>query len=733
MGLILTLIAAAPATPAAANANNTTNASGSAQAQANSSASTSANTTSPAHAQVNRQAWIEGTYKKMPTLLQTLATSGLIEDEETKAFLANIETFFDDDVQPPLVFVDDSKQFIINPGERPRLMRAPEGQDQPIFINRARFSEPGLKLSLPQLIKLLLHELGHKTGLANVEKRDQWAQEIENLLQNFYFTTGEVSSSRANQIDTSSEPGERVIEMISFSRQAVQAPKKTTQPMMVRPTFLLFIHNKNSVTDLTDIVLAQLSERSMLMRNLSTDVNMALTEVADLFKDLMKDHVAPALDEVIGSLSKAFGAKPPEVGMTESVNKFNGNLQYISVFDTKKVSTHNDILVIDGELGFLHSHSNTASMKMNGLPFAKTQNLSVKILVSLNEHTPEAQRVRVQADLPLEVQSPAKVKSIKRSNGQVVGVEVEFKRSTTPYMAELVLNYEHGHFRVRGSDPRRVSEGTYRAEFELTGTKANLAEFAYSMTVDSQVNLPLDREVLFKTPEASPKSKGHGELRYRPDSVGIWVNQAGDFTFQNTFSHLEPPLLFPVGYTDNKVQIINPSGFWAEFEIEEGVEVIDAEIFMSVDQFILDAREKDKDGNIISHYQQLTLQERVADEVKDQRYTTGGTLLDSKVTRLGLSMFTEHINVLPSSTPGYRKLRIPTATSIPHIRDLADPIEAHRVPSVIPHSIRVTTADGRSFTHNFASKIEASEVMKSTPLCEALLNKRGSTAARDAK
>ncbi len=115
-------------------------------------------------ASMDRQGYLVDSYAALPDILRMLHASKNTLDPQTRAFAGSILNLMSTVSAPPLVFVDDQTQFVIPPSQIPRLMRAPDDPQGPIFVNRSLLNSEEFNLDLLQLLKLLLHELGHKTG-----------------------------------------------------------------------------------------------------------------------------------------------------------------------------------------------------------------------------------------------------------------------------------------------------------------------------------------------------------------------------------------------------------------------------------------------------------------------------------------------------------------------------------------------------------------------------------------
>ena len=100
-------------------------------------------------------------------------------------------------------------------------------------------------------------------------------------------------------------------------------------------------------------------------------------------------------------------------------------------------------------------------------------------------------------------------------------------------------------------------------------------------------------------------------------------------------------------------------------------------------------------------------------------------MVETGVLKMSLHLHMDHAVVSPGSRPGFQKIRVPTQTPIPHIRDLKEPWEAHRVPAFNPHNFTITTMDGRRYVHNFQPEIDHTEYTKTHPLCFGLMSGKG--------
>ncbi len=665
-------------------------------------------------ADVDRVHWVESTYERLPHLLRAAKTSGSIEDKEVLEFLKVIESFYSAEKKPPLVFVDDSNKFIIHPGEKPRLMRAPEGYETEIFVNEELLSSDNLDVSLLQLIKFFLHELGHKTELADVETRDRWAQQIEDYFFPYFFRVNNDSGS--------------MVEMLSLPKDQIQRPF-SEQPFMIQPTFLIFVHDAQSVRDLTGDVQGKVTEKSMLIRNLSSDLNLALSEMANVVKDAFANELAPFMDQIIGGLAKAVGIEMGD-GMQAAFEKFDGRYQHLSALGIHKVSHFDKTIILEGHLDFFHSHANTTSMGLKGLPFAQEQTQPLRVMISLTDIEPQFQ---VQASLELDTSQVAKVKSVRRSNSKVVYLEVELEWPEQPYSTELVLNFDRGSVRVKSTGLTALGSDRYKIKFELSDPSASLGEQTYSVVVDDQKVIPLEHEV--ELGSGPPSSRAGEVLNVDGSSFGVWGYRGATLSKEGTFSHLESPILSPYQISNEKQFVIVPQQFWVEFEVEEGAEVAGAELYVNVEQYILDIREKNKEGELTGKLMNsFEVWETVGAKSKRQRYTDAGTVIESKVIKMSLNLLLEHMVISPGSQPGLQKVRIPTATPIPHIRDLRESWEAHRLPAFNPHNLLITTMDGRSYVHNFRPEIDPTEFTETHPLCLGLMSKKhDSSKSTDSK
>lgn len=656
-----------------------------------------------ARAEINRRAWVETTYRRLPYLLEAAEISvDLEENNEVREFLKKIGEFFTADRRPPLVFVNDSNQFILSPGEDPRLMRAPDGINEPIFINEELLSSDNLQLTLPQLIKLLTHELGHKTKMQSVEDRDRWSQSIEDFFSGIYFVSGSSAESK--------------VEVISLSKDSIQRAF-SEQPFLIQPSLLVFVHQQDQVLDLTELIESQVTEKGMLLRNLTSDIHMVLSETTNIYKEFLKTQIVPVMDGLLMLFTKAMGMELEmgNEGMTDVMSEFQGRYQYLSTISVQRVTHFDHMIILDGYLDFFHSHGKNVEMELKGLPFSKHQSQPAQVLISIDN--PQSPSIQVLAALEMDVEKQAIVKTIKRSNGQISSLDIEFPWVEEPYHVALILNFDSGSVRVSANNIRHLGTGKYGANFSVTGPLMQLGNQSYSLVINHQKIIPLNREIRLKNSDADTQPPSRAILDVNPDSVGLWGFRGSQKVLQKSFSHLQSPMLSPVALNDPRQFVIYPGGFWVEFEIEMDVQVAGAELYAKIEQYILDIRNQNPKENEPAEYDTFTSHERVGNQWMTQRYALGGTLIETGILKMSIGLPVNDLVTSSGSQPGYQKVRIHVAIPIPHLRNLREPWEAHRVPNFLPHSLTITTTDGRRYIHNFIDEVDPNLPLREHPLC----------------
>lgn len=633
---------------------------------------------SQAQQPMDRTAYIRSAYKALESITSILIGSGVFKDTETQEFLNAVNEVLSEG-QPQLIFVNDSDQFIIESGSTPRLMRAPEDPSGPIFVNQELLNSLNFNLSLPQVLKLLLHELGHKTKMGSVAARDQWAQDIEALLQSHYLTSGE---------DT-----EPFIEALSLPVELIQHPV-AIDSYVLQPSFWAYAHLENEVKDLTPHIHRQLNENTMLTRTIGTEILTVITELSNTFAKILKDKMAPIMDQFTMMFSEP-GKKPD--GFADALDNIKGPIKAMTIAELKRVSSAPGEAVFNASLVFARSHINKSHFNVTGFPWKDFESFPIQIKVH-----PLTNQASVQLVPETNLEQSAKVGRIIREGGVIKSMDVIFPNKGYPYTVDLGLEYPGGTMRLGAVTRESYGADQYKATFEFETSEALNTAYVERIFIDNEEVRFLNRRIEINDDVSHLNQTALSADEVIPSSIGIWGFRGKNWTLEKSFSHLQTPLLFFFAGQDEQHFVINPYNLIIEFEVKSDVDISTAELFWSSEQMIFDISE--------SEHPTINLTEKIDGVDVQQRYAAAGKLLEQNTLRESILFDKEGVKILPSERPGYKTVRMKTITPVKHLRALKSLNEAHRLPNVIPISLRVMTKDFRSYFHTFPSKHSAEEI-----------------------
>ena len=109
-----------------------------------------------------------------------------------------------------------------------------------------------------------------------------------------------------------------------------------------------------------------------------------------------------------------------------------------------------------------------------------------------------------------------------------------------------------------------------------------------------------------------------------------------------------------------------------------------------------------------------------------QRFAAAGKLVEKKFVREAILFDEANMLIGPSSTDGFKTVRMGTRFPLKKIRPLANASEAHLIPSVTPYAFRVVTKDHRSYSYTFPGEHTADFLNAETSIsCDSLLTGQG--------
>lgn len=572
-----------------------------------------------------------------------------------------------------------------------------------------------MQLNLVQLIKLYLHELGHKTGLGTVSARDQWAQQIEDKLESFYFSSG-----------LANDPEEMRIEALSFPAQMIQSPISPSVYDM-QPTTWMYAQVGGQVIDMSATLGEAVSKNSMLARTIGTEVIAAISALANSFMGILKNNLGPFFDAIANGFAEPGAPKAPGVFGDIPVG-----MQAMSVMNIRRITQSAKEITIEASQNYIRSHAKKMNFDLGALPFSVSgENFPISIKMvkpSTAEQFQKNPRITLQLSAEPNFRKVAKVGRIIRQDGVLKSLELRFENQVFPFSVDLALQYEGGNFRLRAKDRELLSGATYQASFDFSSPQAQRTSYVDRIVVDNEEVIFLDRKIDVQEIDFSPGIFADGDIV--SESIGLWGKRESEDELGKNFSHMMPSFLFFVPMMSKEVFVINPYNLWIEFEVRKDIDIAQVELIWTVQKMIIDTRPDEKPDSKNKQAQVISITEQTEQGDIPQRYTTGGKLIDRQTMRENILFERDQLKELPSPRPGYKTVRMKSITPLKHLRRLQAEHEAHMVPSVTPMGLRITDTELRTFDHGFGVDPKTTGLMKETMdkmdfTCEDLLESAG--------
>ncbi len=608
---------------------------------------------------VGRKPLVESAYRLLPSLL--------INAKESKSFMNQLgqqeKEVFDKIIErmkvlaPKLVYSQNQKKFIIPPDTAPRLMWTPvkvkDGEEATeeivdeniININEVLLEDPSLKIDFVFLLKLFLHEVGHKIGEADLGMRDRLAQLFENHLRPYL---------KYEKIDTE-------LELMIFSLPHGKVNVELAQVMddEIQPSSLLMLKQGLHYIDLTSSFRQAMKVPTTNMRALWAELNKGIYSITEVIHVAMNQYMKPAMDQGIEAINKLAGEEviKKDEGYRRLFEIMMRELRLVEIHSVEQVELNDSRLVsmkatfVITRTGKDYGHISINGTAMSDLdknhPMYLQESYLVPMTIQLN--IPRDSSADLQS-LPFHVQlraaadysQVAKVGRLTRVNGQVSLLQVKFPSEENPKTVKMSAQYGSGYLMLAAKKIEKTVDGMYLAEFEIDPQfyQGETAFVADALLINLKKTVFLDRLVTLSGSEAKVF---HPEIREPsnaivPQSVGMWGLKKGQLVFATEFDagipiHLE--------FGDGQLGFaVNPLEAVMDFQLQkkQKIKEIRFHYMRTSSEFELEpAKEASADGSrTVKNIQKNETYEVVSVEGKDLEL--GETSAGAQVARAKFQM-----------------------------------------------------------------------------------------------
>ncbi len=632
---------------------------------------------------VHRTEYIRAAYNFLPNLIHYLRTSEKSEANTlSQEFLQEVEVQLEKANKPKLIFVNDSSKFVLRPGERPVAMRSPKDLGSPIYVNQELIDSPQFSLQLPQILKLLIHELGRKSPLP----MDQWDsenQKIESLLKEYHLTSEEDQGS--------------YLESIYIPEKLIQVPT-VKKLFRLEPSFLIFHHSPHLVSNLTPAILYSSNKNAMQFQTLSHLFFTGLSSVANFFGGILgtvMGEISKAIEAYLSNLKKA-GLPldgPDFAKFRETFEPLKNGIQTMMLFEPQSLSLHASTSSILGSLKASRSHKDSFKMNVKGLP---SVDLEIPIQIKLTSSDVHIQPL----GLP-QFDSTAQVSSIRREGSQLRSFDVllDWKDSNLAFQIDAMLETPSDSLRLSPQTVELVGNQKLRVHYEIPPENSPYITHVEKLMVNNHHIVFFDRKIDSGS-YISQKHIGHlNPSKVLENSVGLIGLRGNRPEFKNTFSSMEPSILFFAPLQEEKVFVIQPQNIQVQLEVANDVNIHQIELLWAnasmITNFDKSQPNKTLSIDVASHY---------TGQVKRLRITESGSGITELKNFYETVVLTKLLSEEPSKTPGFKKVTFQTESFLNLPRDLKED-EALIPPMVIPFGVRVLTNDFKTYSQIFDTGI----------------------------
>jgi len=495
-----------------------------------------------------------------------------------------------------LVFVRDSKQFIINPGEAPRLMRTPsaeelaQGAEDLIYINEEMLEDPSLEIDFLTLQKFFFHEISHKIVKSNSRLRSQFIQmfvederlknpsaEIDigvfekladlevgkEITEEDLGLRDQIGQLFENHLRPHLKPPVKVgdnQELLVFSLHIdqVQNELAKVEDDELQPTTLLMLKRNNSYVDLTPNFSKALIVPTRNMRSMWAELSNAFNGITQVIHAILNKFLAPKMQDgmnFLNAIRQLMGQERDEEtdeGFKKFLDFALNEIRTVEIKSIDEVELKDEHFVsMKATFNLTRSKRDFGTVLVRGTPMSELpkdhpmylpDNFLVNLTLQFN--LPKDNSANLEA-LPLHVQlrpdadlsKSAKVGSITPSHGQVQSFKVKFQLDEAPHSTELPVRYGDGVITLKPSNAEKVGSNEYVLEFSIDPNmyKHPVAFIADSLLINHNKTLFLDRLISLNSSGTNTLPSSNSANEIIPGTAGIWGLKNGQVHFAKEF------------------------------------------------------------------------------------------------------------------------------------------------------------------------------------------------------
>lgn len=613
-----------------------------------------------------------------------------------------------------LQFTDDQSYFTFGPYiNDPRLMSTePLNPQGLIYVNKLMLNS-GYSTPVDWLtfLKLLFHEVSHKTQLVDVDYRDRIATQFVDAISSFYR---EIELSKGQTLHVLSIPNSQL--KTEISNVSINEAQRS---------FAVILSSPNNVLDLTEALETQFKKLTPGTRNIITDLERGMYSMfTDMTKMIAKGqeylNKTPEM-QAFNAFLQMFGVKDgldqlkfPEANISE--------LRRLELVDAEAFEINPGITLLRLSGSYQIGSTGNFTVTMNGQNIQTGHKIPIQLRVIIE--TDSNGNVKLNnADFHLfqkiDFSQVAQVRQVIR-NGDSTSVKIRIKKKNLRKEEVFLLaNYIYGHLSIPVYSIEE-SESESLLEFRIPGyvSKSKKNYFTDLLVLNTESVVPLNRVLDLAQPGLNIASqklfKPPTDSSAQIVSAGIWGGEKGESVFKSNFTHQEPIPFFQVV---SEKFFIPPNQMAIDIVVQNSPGVREVRFQFSRTVNVLKFSNKDNVMDMSTVAKGEFEKAKFGVSQKNFRITESGTLVQSKTFRETKVIKFDQIHTQLLESEGESLVRAQFEIPFKLLKEL-EPNEAYYIPFITPHSVEVVFEDGSTQTQQFGSQLD-DDVMN----CEGFLMK----------